>query len=140
MFSSPPQKKKILSSLRYLGNYIRKIVQTSRGQCKHCNISQKCVSFLKKLFLPSLLTLYPLWVDVKYTQLIGASSKNKGYICQFLNFCGFRIFKSGYQHNYAVHHQMVIFVVLFFNTSVSQYVSEMFQRLVYLRKQRVQLL
>ena len=33
--TSPP---KILLSLRYIGNYIAKIIQTRRGPCTHCNI------------------------------------------------------------------------------------------------------
>ena len=46
---APPPKKnthlspKILLSLHYISNCIRKIIQTRRGQCTYCNISQNCV-------------------------------------------------------------------------------------------------
>ena len=40
----PASPKKILSSLQYISNYIRKIIQTRQGRCTHCNISQNCVS------------------------------------------------------------------------------------------------
>ena len=39
--SSPPPK--ILLSLQHISNYIGKIIQTRRGQCTHCNISQNCL-------------------------------------------------------------------------------------------------
>ena len=35
----PPTKNNILSSLRYISNYIRKNIQTPQGQCKHSNIN-----------------------------------------------------------------------------------------------------
>ena len=50
MPSFPPPKK-ILLSLQYISNYIGKIIQTRRGQCRHCNISQNCVSECTRLHL-----------------------------------------------------------------------------------------
>ena len=58
-FPPPPQKKwlvsrqKILLSLKYLSNYIGKIIQRRRGQCIHCNISQNSVSKCSRLHLSS---------------------------------------------------------------------------------------
>ena len=43
--------KKILLSLRYIGNYIGKIIQTRQGHCKQCNIFQNCVSKCTRLHL-----------------------------------------------------------------------------------------
>ena len=45
----PPPKK--LLSLQYISNYIGKIIQTRRGQCAHCNISQNWVSKYTRLHL-----------------------------------------------------------------------------------------
>ena len=44
--SFPP---KILLSLQYISNCIGKIIQSRRGQCTHCNISQNCVSKCTRL-------------------------------------------------------------------------------------------
>ena len=49
----PPPPKKILLSLQYISKYIGKIIQTRRGQCTHCNISQNCVSKCTRLHLNS---------------------------------------------------------------------------------------
>ena len=55
--ASPPPKKipsfppKILLSLQYISNCIGKIIQSRRGQCTHCNISQNCVSKCTRLRL-----------------------------------------------------------------------------------------
>ena len=38
----PASPSKILLSLQYISNYIGKIIQTPRGQCTYCNISQSC--------------------------------------------------------------------------------------------------
>ena len=43
----PVSSPKILLSLRYIGNYIGKIIQTRQGHCTHCNISQNYVSLSK---------------------------------------------------------------------------------------------
>ena len=50
MPSFPPPKKMLLS-LQCMSNYIRKIIQTRRGQCTHWNISQKCVLKCTRLHL-----------------------------------------------------------------------------------------
>ena len=47
---SPPPKK-IFLSLQYISNSNRKTIQTRRGQCTHCNISQNCVSKCARLHL-----------------------------------------------------------------------------------------
>ena len=61
----PPSKKcraspqKILSviiSVYILSNYIRKIIQTWRSQCTHCNISQNWVSKCTRLHLSAYLS------------------------------------------------------------------------------------
>ena len=55
--SPPPPPKcpasfpKILLSLWKISNYIGKIIQTRRGQCTHCNITQNFVSKCTRLHL-----------------------------------------------------------------------------------------
>ena len=41
--------KDVCGEAKYISNCIRKIIQTRRGQCTHCNISQNCVSKCTKL-------------------------------------------------------------------------------------------
>ena len=38
----PPPQKKVLLSLQYISNYVKKIIQARRGQWTHCNICQNC--------------------------------------------------------------------------------------------------
>ena len=47
----PSFPQKMLLSLQYISNFIGKIIQTRRGQCTHCNISQNCVSKCTRLHL-----------------------------------------------------------------------------------------
>ena len=47
----PASSPKILLSLWKISNYIGKIIQTRRGQCTHCNITQNFVSKCTRLHL-----------------------------------------------------------------------------------------
>ena len=51
-FPSPPQKNIVISTVNYIG----KIIQTRRGQCTHCNISQNCLKMhqiaSQRIFIP----------------------------------------------------------------------------------------
>jgi len=70
-FPPPRQKKYCYLSV---SNYIGKIIQTRRGQCTHCNISQNCVSECTRLQLSA----YSF-------QTISVASSHSGLLPQTIN-------------------------------------------------------